>query len=195
MLQEFKDTLTYIASIRPKAENYGICRIVPPSSWRPPFILKNKEIWETSKFSTYVQKIDGLGNLFHKRKRSRLHENIKTEMPKDAASAELVSCNECVGDSDEARPIDLVSDFESGPEFTLKSLKKYADDFKVQYFRENDTVTAAGKNQREPLIARIESEYWRIVDKPSEEIEVKWKISNCDKFVVIDLPHRMNLSR
>ncbi|XP_057798109.1 putative lysine-specific demethylase JMJ16 isoform X2 [Salvia miltiorrhiza] len=158
--EEFKDTLKYIANIRPRAESYGICRIVPPPSWRPPCLLENKEIWEASKFSTYVQKIDGLQNLLLKRKVSRLHENMETEMPKDAAILEL------------DKAFDLVSDFERGPEFTLKSFKKYADDFKVQYFRENDTVIATGQNQREPLIARVESEYWRIVENPSEEIEV-----------------------
>lgn len=102
-------------------------------------------------------------------------EKIKTEIPKDAASMELNSCNERVADSEEAKTFDLVSDFESGPEFTLKSFKKYADDFKVQYFRENDTGIATGQNQSEPLIARVESEYWRIVENPSEEIEVKRK--------------------
>lgn len=102
-----------------------------------------------------------------------LDEKIKTEIPKDAASVELESCNEHVGDSEEAKAIDLVSEFERGPVFTLKSFKRYADDFKVQYFRENDKVINIGENQREPLIARIESEYWRLVENPSEEIEVK----------------------
>ncbi|XP_047981722.1 putative lysine-specific demethylase JMJ16 isoform X1 [Salvia hispanica] len=170
--EEFRDTLKYIANIRPRAENYGICRIVPPPSWRPPCLLENKEIWEASKFSSHVQKIDGLQKLFSKRKGSRLHEKIETAMPKDAKIGKLDSSNECVGDSEEDKALDLVSNFESGPEFTLKSFKKYADDFKVQYFRENDTVAASGPKRSEPLIARVESEYWRIVEKPREEIEV-----------------------
>ncbi|CAL5406929.1 unnamed protein product [Camellia sinensis] len=41
--EEFKDTLYYIASIRPRAETYGICRIVPPPSWKPPCPLKEKK--------------------------------------------------------------------------------------------------------------------------------------------------------
>ncbi|KAF3656722.1 hypothetical protein FXO38_14016, partial [Capsicum annuum] len=34
--EEFEDTLKYIANILPHIKNYGVCRIVPPSSWKPP---------------------------------------------------------------------------------------------------------------------------------------------------------------
>ncbi|KAE8769237.1 lysine-specific demethylase 5B [Hordeum vulgare] len=37
--EEFADPLAYVARIRPVAEPYGVCRIVPPPSWSPPRAL------------------------------------------------------------------------------------------------------------------------------------------------------------
>ncbi|XP_040380778.1 lysine-specific demethylase 5C isoform X2 [Oryza brachyantha] len=37
--EEFADPLAFVARIRPLAEPYGICRIVPPPSWSPPPVL------------------------------------------------------------------------------------------------------------------------------------------------------------
>lgn len=70
--------------------------------------------------------------------------------------------------------------FEPGPGFTLKDFKKYADEFKAQYFRNSETATdnecKVGNSIDcwEPALEDIEGEYWRIVEKATEEIEVKF---------------------
>ena len=70
---------------------------------------------------------------------------------------------------------------EPGPEFTLETFKNYADDFKGQYFGKKDEVTDSDVNsissqeQWEPSLENIEGEYKRIVENPTEEIEVYWQ--------------------
>lgn len=34
--EEFRDPIAFVQAIRERAEGAGICRIVPPKSWRPP---------------------------------------------------------------------------------------------------------------------------------------------------------------
>ncbi|CAA7390481.1 unnamed protein product [Spirodela intermedia] len=165
--EEFEDTLKYIASIRPKAEFYGICLIVPPPSWNPPCPLKEKHAWENCKFSTRVQKIDKLQNRYSARKltvnnyamKNKRRRLMKTESglgKVDAHSMELNGHVERFG-------------FEPGPEFTLKSFESYADEFKEQYFRIKESDNWS---ERKPSVEVIEGEYWRMVEKPTEEIEV-----------------------
>ncbi|KAG6545509.1 hypothetical protein Mapa_013111 [Marchantia paleacea] len=54
--EEFQHPLRYIAQIRPLAEAYGICRIVPPNSWNPPLGL------DTVKF-TFPTKLQAIHQL------------------------------------------------------------------------------------------------------------------------------------
>lgn len=167
--EEFKDPMKYISKIRGRAEKYGICRIVPPSSWRPPCLLEDSQTWKKSTFNTHIQQIDGLKNLYVKRKLSRTTKKLEYKGPKVSVRTELESLN-VRAELKQANCIAVRSDFESGPEHTLQSFKKYADDFKNQYFSKNDKVTDSAV--KGPLIARLEGEYWRIIENPSEEIEV-----------------------
>ncbi|XP_076897466.1 putative lysine-specific demethylase JMJ16 [Bidens hawaiensis] len=170
--EEFGDTLKYISSIRDKAEAYGICRIVPPPSWKPPCALKdNNSIWENSTFATRVQRVDKL------QKRGALSQMLRSNFQKKGKRRR----DQKTHGSETVAPVELVVrepdfGFEPGPRFTLKEFHKYADDFKNQYFRRNETVTDASGDSvmkdREPSLENIEGEYWRMIERPSEEIEV-----------------------
>ncbi|ESW15958.1 hypothetical protein PHAVU_007G117400 [Phaseolus vulgaris] len=173
--EEFQDTLKYISSIRSRAEPYGICRIVPPSSWKPPCPLKEKSTWEGSKFSTRVQRIDKLQNRDSMRKMSRVQSNMKrkrrrcTRMGVDNGTRRGPNTGSCEVER---------FGFEPGPEFTLETFQRYAEDFKHQYFRKNENVSHLGANTTvlngtsEPSVESIEGEYWRMVESPTEELEV-----------------------
>jgi [histone H3]-trimethyl-L-lysine4 demethylase len=54
--EEFLNPLQYIATIRPEAEKYGICKIVPPPSWKPPFMVDI----DTFEFNTRIQIVNEL---------------------------------------------------------------------------------------------------------------------------------------
>ncbi|CAK9325920.1 unnamed protein product [Citrullus colocynthis] len=177
--EEFGDTLTYIASIRAKAEPYGICRIVPPSSWKPPCPLKQKHIWEGSKFATRVQRIDKLQNRDSIRKNSRVCSQMRRKRRRsNRKGVDVTTLNGKIGD---AGPVEAERfGFDPGPDFTLALFQKYADDFKSQYFSKplNDTTKGCNPSMLQenkhwkPSLEAIEGEYWRMVEKPTEEIEV-----------------------
>lgn len=54
--EEFENPLTYISKIRPIAEKCGICKIIPPASWVPPFSLDV----DNMRFTPRVQRLNEL---------------------------------------------------------------------------------------------------------------------------------------
>lgn len=53
-VEEFEgNPLTYISKIKPIAEKYGVCKIVPPAGWNPPFSIDMEK--NDQKFSTKEQ--------------------------------------------------------------------------------------------------------------------------------------------
>ncbi|KAL3523734.1 hypothetical protein ACH5RR_016568 [Cinchona calisaya] len=178
--EEFEDTLKYIASIRSKAEAYGLCRIVPPPTWKPPCPLKQKHIWENSKFATRIQRIDKLQNRDSMTKMLRVnHQKMRKRRRCTKPGVENGNGN---GDIKVPGDVGMYEaerfGFEPGPDITLHAFQLYADDFKTQYFRNNDSDSDPGGKmnmsweQWEPSVEDMEGEYWRMVERPTEEIEV-----------------------
>ncbi|KAF5191274.1 Lysine-specific demethylase, partial [Thalictrum thalictroides] len=178
--EEFKDALKYIATIRPRAEKYGICRIVPPPCWSPPCPLKERSIWENSKFATRIQQIDKLQNRVSAKKMSRTYKHSRrkrqktqeTEVQHTGDNGDATEHNELEYDN-ETKPFG----FYPGPEFTLEAFQRYAHEFKSHYFGKDNTTLIEGdqgsvQKQWEPSVEDIEGEYWRMVENPTEEIEV-----------------------
>ncbi|KAL6608331.1 hypothetical protein ACP70R_041394 [Stipagrostis hirtigluma subsp. patula] len=179
--EEFKDAIGYITSIRPQAEKYGICRIIPPASWRPPCPLKEKSFWESTEFNTRVQQVDKLQNREPTKKRTqpraqkkrRRRKRLRFGMTHRRPNANASESADCA-DSDEK------FGFQSGSDFTLEEFQKHADDFKQQYFgmERTDEISLSeiknGKEIWEPPVEEIEEEYWRIVVCPSDEVEVDY---------------------
>ncbi|OVA06404.1 JmjC domain [Macleaya cordata] len=179
--EEFRDTLSYIAKIRLKAEPYGICRIVPPPSWKPPCPLRDKSLWEQAKFATRIQQVNKLQNRepMRKKTRNRSHRKRKrrrrSRMGTSRRRTKLESseANDCA-----ASDTDEKFGFHSGSDFTFDSFQEYAKDFKDTYFGmkdADDNINSCGAelNRRlVPSVEEIEGEYWRIVEKPTEEVEV-----------------------
>ncbi|KAL1542259.1 putative lysine-specific demethylase JMJ16 [Salvia divinorum] len=172
--EEFEDAIKYISSIRSKAEMYGICRIVPPPSWNPPCPLKEKNTWERSKFATRIQRLDKLQNRESMRKNILVKHDKRKKRKCLRRGADLPNCIQ-----DTKTPVNAEQfGFEPGPDFTLDEFQKYDDDFKAQYFWKNNNSSSLGDSsstldeQWRPTIQEIEGEYWRMVERPTEEIEV-----------------------
>ncbi|XP_057812200.1 lysine-specific demethylase JMJ18-like [Salvia miltiorrhiza] len=171
--EEFQDTVGYIESIRPRAEAYGICKIVPPPSWKPPCPLKEKEVWERSKFSTRIQQVDLLQNREPMRKKSQKKRKRRRQFnsrPRRRARSESSEAN-TAGESEEK------FGFQSGSDFTLEEFKRYAEVFKETYFRVKERTQESsaeiGQDKRWlPTVNDIEGEYWRIIEQPTDEVEV-----------------------
>ena len=54
--REFQDPLVYLDSVRERAEQSGLCRVVPPPDWRPECKLNDE-----MRFVTQVQRVHKLG--------------------------------------------------------------------------------------------------------------------------------------
>lgn len=169
--EDFKDPFEYIKSIRKQVEPYGMCRIVPPSSWKSPSYFEEDEIWQSYKISTQVQRVNELQN--HGSYREAPPDNDTREAKRRRIDYEFGDASAANFTSDECHGSEIFQ-IESGPDFSLIAFKRYADDFLQCYFSRDNGEIRSNKHQEllESSEKNIEGEYWRIVEKPTEEIEV-----------------------
>lgn len=189
--QEFKDTLKYIAKIRPSAEPFGICRVVPPPGWRPPCPLREDLAkLNVLKFPTRVQEIHKLQVRQPVRKCSQARPRLGGRRGRGGFRGRMGPGRPCrrtpalsttLGSAKAIEPAESFG-FEPGSYFSLGMFEKYARQFKEQYFvtvkgaeglqAEVDVKSESASNMN-PSVDAIEAEYWRIVEKPTEQIEVR----------------------
>ncbi|CAA7020889.1 unnamed protein product [Microthlaspi erraticum] len=169
--EEFEDPLAYIEKLRGKAESFGICRIVPPVDWKPPCPLKEKAIWEKAKFTTRIQLIDLLMNREPIKKSTKSKKRKRRRSSKFGYSRRRKRDSGCDDDSSDGED---KFGFQTGPDFTLEEFQKHDENFKESYFRlEDQTGSKASESKKfKPKVKDIEGEYWRIVEQPTDEVEV-----------------------
>ena len=109
------------------------------------------------------------------RKKSRGRKRKRRKHSKMGTCRRLA--NSSSGANNASEPDDKFG-FQSGSDFTLKDFQKYADYFKECYFQlkdANEDGKASDSNHQkryEPSVEEIEGEYWRIIEQPTDEVEV-----------------------
>lgn len=68
--------MQYISSIRPQAEIYGICKIIPPDGWAPPLALDKASF----KFNTVIQAVHRLQDRLSMPAQQAFYEELRSVM-------------------------------------------------------------------------------------------------------------------
>lgn len=172
--QEFNETFKFVENIHPKSKKYGMSRIVPPHSWKPPYAMLKKDGWESASFRTQIQRIDGLPTQSQD-KLAKICKKINKKIGSSKACLENGSSKEYTSNLEKVECLGN-SALEAGLEFTLLNFKKCVDDFKNRYFGIQDG-SLEDESKLSPEI--IEVEYRRIVENPTEQMKVYKRSKIC----------------
>ncbi|CAD7704764.1 unnamed protein product [Ostreobium quekettii] len=174
--EEFSDPMAYIAKIRPEAEKYGICMIVPPDPWEPPFNLKEEleGIKQDFKFCPKLQSTNSLCV-----RPADLRSPQSSRPSSDTGSSPTVTDDE----NDEDDEDDVFGFAQLDEPHTLKSFLAYANWAKAAHFssrptNQADEPTSGATNWTDyPSVSDVEGEFWRILggvgaeEEDEEEVE------------------------
>jgi histone demethylase JARID1 len=121
------------------------------------------------RFPTRVQQVDKLQARKAQVKDEERHRRHSRVLSGDTTETLLLREDADAASSDEGK-----FGFEPGPPFTLVSFEKYAHQFKEEYFgvKECNDIFSDPVTRQKPSIESIEGEYWRIVEHPTEQLEV-----------------------
>lgn len=160
------DPLVYINSIRPEAEKYGVCKIVPPESWTPGFCLPGKE---QLRFRTRIQALNELQNRPagpSARARAKMREDEKSGNKSSlsgggvATGGRMGSGGRMGGASQaDANAIAEKYGFQQGQRHNLTTLERYSEYFKRKYFSKN------GEPVENLTVRDMEGEFWRLIEQ------------------------------
>lgn len=122
-------------------------------------------MWENAIFSTRIQQVDLLQNRESMKKKSRGRKRKRRRHSRRRTEANAAS------ETDEK------FGFHSGSDFTFEEFQIHASTFKESYFgthecKEGSNSGGTNNKRREPSVEDIEGEYWRIVEQPTDEVEV-----------------------
>ncbi|OWZ22872.1 Histone demethylase [Phytophthora megakarya] len=193
--EEFQHPLKYISSIRHIGMQAGICKIVPPKGWRPPFAINEKTFrFRTRKPHAAVRYLeDGsnddiemstmeilIANGWDEKAAELAHNSeicqhiFCLDKPLDQVPTGDWYCKDCVEDAmdpDKSKENPKFG-FDMGAEISMVNYKERADAWKRDYFSLSSDV-----NPDEAISDRdLEREYWRLLSIPMHEqrLEVQY---------------------
>lgn len=189
--EEFQDPLAYIEKIKPEGEKAGICCIVPPPGWAPPFALEK---------GTNGMSAESFRFLIRRQLTSHLCMRLPNTSRRRKAAASgrygagKVSSGANVDGAPAPEEFEENGKEEEVGEFgfhtldrthTLKSFASSADWIKSLHFGDpkptadpSAAVERVSKRRKlgsytgpEPTIEEIEGEFWRVIEAPDDVVE------------------------
>lgn len=192
-VEEFKNPITYIESIRPIAEKFGICKIIPPDEYEIECVLSLRSF----KFKTKIQNIHQLQKRDPSLKRKESPSFTPGIVTRKRKIEEKESPSKCAWTNEQEQNFGYQY---SQTEFSLSTFSKMAEQFEHNYFdkqkkqpskisvlpknalrklaRQGGKTRILGQNYflkgKDPSLEDIELEYWKIIESGLDPVSVHY---------------------